>query len=225
MTLAAAPHARAQEILIDFRQGGGVGEVDVPVGQSVTIRTTERLGELVVGNTEVADVFPLTETSLYILGKSLGRTTVAVYNPDRVLLGVIEVEVGVDVDDLHESLRQAAPQANIDVQTVTGRLRLAGTVPDAATLDRVLEIARQYSDNVINAIQVTGAQQVMLEVRLLEASRNAGRELGVSWLVQDSDVEATTGGFNFPPVNRPQQGFSFDPLLPSGSDPFGTIIA
>jgi pilus assembly protein CpaC len=225
--LAATPSPRAQEILIDFRQGQGLGEVDVPIGQSVTIRTTERLGELVVGNSEIADVFPLTETSLYILGKAPGRTTVAVYNPDRVLLGVIEVEVGVDVDDLHESLRQAAPQADIDIQTVNGRQRLAGTVPDAATLDRVLEIARQYSENLINAIQVSKAQQVMLEVRLLEANRNAGRELGVSWLAVDKDTGkgATTGGFNFPRANRPEEGFTFDGLLPSGSEPFGTVLA
>ncbi|HEX9906505.1 MAG TPA: pilus assembly protein N-terminal domain-containing protein, partial [Propylenella sp.] len=172
---------RAQEVLIKFQDGRGVGEVDVPAGQSVTIRTQEKLGELVVGDTDVADVFPLTETSLYVLGKAAGRTNIAVYSPDRVLLGVIDVEVGVDVADLDEALRQAAPSAEIDVQTVNGRLRLGGSVPDAITLDKVLEIARQYSENVVNAIQVTKAQQVTLAVRLLEANRNAGRELGVSW--------------------------------------------
>ena len=220
---------RAQEVLIKFQDGRGVGEVDVPAGQSVTIRTQEKLGELVVGDTDVADVFPLTETSLYVLGKAAGRTNIAVYSPDRVLLGVIDVEVGVDVADLDEALRQAAPSAEIDVQTVNGRLRLGGSVPDAITLDKVLEIARQYSENVVNAIQVTKAQQVTLAVRLLEANRNAGRELGVSWLFRGRETTfGTTGGFHCPDAPAlcgPSEPFEFDANLPSGNEPFGTVLA
>jgi pilus assembly protein CpaC len=207
------PAALAQEVFIQFRDGRGLGEVDVPVGQSITVQTEATIGELVVGDTEVADVFPLTENSLYILGKMVGRTNIAVYDLERRLLGVIDVEVGVDVADLDTALRQAAPGAEIEVQTVNGRLRLSGSVPDAVTLDRVLEIARQYSENVINAIQVTKAQQVMLQVRLLEASRTAGRELGISWRIDE--VSTLGGGFSPAPRNS----------LLSGEAPFGNILA
>lgn len=210
-----------------FQNGQAVRELDVPIGTSVTVRTTETLGELVVGNSEIADVFPLTENSLYVLGKLQGRTNVAVYDPNRRLIGVIDVEVGIDSGDLATSIRQAAPRSKIDVQTVNGRLRLSGTVPDAVSLDKVLEIASQYSEDVINSIQVTKAQQVMLEVRLLEASRTAGRELGVSWFARrpGGSRALTTGGFNFPPADDPSQGFTFDSVLPSGNAPFGTLLA
>jgi pilus assembly protein CpaC len=58
---------------------------------------------------------------------------------------------------------------------------LTGEVADAATLDQAVTIARQFGPGIINAVSVMSPQQVMLEVRFMEISRNAGRELGVQW--------------------------------------------
>ena len=46
-----------------------------------------------------------------------------------------------------------------------------------------MQVAKSLAGDqpVVNAMQVAPAQQVMLEVRFLEASREAGRELGVNW--------------------------------------------
>ena len=44
-----------------------------------------------------------------------------------------------------------------------------------------MTIARQFGPDVINSVQVLQPQQVMLEVRFIEANRQAGRELGVQW--------------------------------------------
>ena len=49
------------------------------------------------------------------------------------------------------------------------------------TLDRAVVIARQFAPDVINAVQVLQPSQVMLEVRFVEASREASRELGIQW--------------------------------------------
>ena len=42
-------------------------------------------------------------------------------------------------------------------------------------------IARQFGPEIINTVSVMSPQQVMLEVRFIEISRTAGRELGVQW--------------------------------------------
>jgi len=99
-----------------------------------------------------------------------------------VPLGLLEIEVGVDVDDIARAIRQIAPDANVKVGTVNGRVRLSGTVGDAETMQKVLQVVGQYgSDAIINAITLSGGQQVNLEVRILEATRDAGRELGINW--------------------------------------------
>ena len=74
----------------------------------------------------------------------------------------------------------------IRVSSVNGRIMLSGTAPDAVTLDQAVTIARQFAPEIINTVQVASPQQVMLEVRFVEASRQAGRELGVQWNVFNS---------------------------------------
>ncbi len=58
---------------------------------------------------------------------------------------------------------------------------LSGEVADAATLDKAVTIARQFGPEIINTVSVMSPQQVLLEVRFIEISRTAGRELGVQW--------------------------------------------
>src|SRR5262245_60646350 len=69
----------------------------------------------------------------------------------------------------------------INVTSANGRIMLSGTAHDAPTLDRAVVIARQFAPDIINAVQVLAPQQVMLEVRFIQAQRQAGRALGIQW--------------------------------------------
>ena len=75
----------------------------------------------------------------------------------------------------------ASPAAASGCRRSTAASCSSGTAPDAVTLDRAVMIARQFAPEIINTVQVLQPQQVMLEVRFVEASRQAGRELGVQW--------------------------------------------
>ena len=60
---------------------------------------------------------------------------------------------------------------------------LSGTAADAVAAERAMAIATgsvPKGGTVVNAMNVAGPQQVMLEVRFLEVARTAGRELGVN---------------------------------------------
>ena len=216
----------AQEQLIRFINGRTAAQINVAQGQFLTARTTSDVGRVVVGNPDVATAVPMNGRSFHVLGRTAGRTNVAVYSTNDELLGMVNVEVGADTPDVASSIREAIPQASVRVDTVNGKLRLSGTVPDGIALRKALEIAEQYgSDGVINALRVTGGQQVMLEVRLIEANRNAGRELGVSWFARRSN-ESRGRGFTSGAINSDtSSGARFNASLPSGSTPFGSIIA
>jgi pilus assembly protein CpaC len=151
---------------------------------------------------------------------------VAIYDASDNLVGMINVEVGADTPDLADAIREAVPRANVRVESINGRTRLTGTVPDAIALRKILELAAQYGDNVVNALRVTGGQQVMLEVRFVEADRNAGRELGISFAARRAG-DNSGRGVSLGAVNPPQadQGNIYNPLLPSSNPPFGTLIA
>ncbi|MBI4275730.1 MAG: type II and III secretion system protein family protein [Rhizobiales bacterium] len=155
--------------------------VSVPVGKSEDVRTSASFTEIVVGDPDVADVNPLTDHSLSILGKKNGTTRVSVYAEGKKLVGVFDVEVSYDTSMLAGTIARRFPNAGLKVSSVNGRIMLSGTSPDAPTVDKAVTIAKQFGPEVINSVQILQAQQVMLEVRFVEVNRQAGRDLGVQW--------------------------------------------
>jgi pilus assembly protein CpaC len=166
--------------------------VNVIMGKSQDVRTDRAYADITVGNSDVADASPLTDHSISILGKKIGTTRVSVYDQDKRPVGVYDVEVSYDVTRLSVEVARIS-HGSIRVSSVDGRIMLSGTSPDAVTLDKVVQIARQFGPDVLNTVEVTEAQQVMLEVRFIEASRQASRELGVQWNVFGHSVLANSG--------------------------------
>ncbi|WP_027162252.1 type II and III secretion system protein family protein [Mesorhizobium sp. WSM1293] len=168
-----------------------VHRVFLPMSQSVTIQVSANLGDIVVGDEKIADAQPMTDRTLYVIGKGAGTTTVNLFSTDKRSLGALQIEVGVDVSDMAQAIRQVAPKSRIEIGSVNGKVRLGGHVKDGATLASILEVAQQYGpDAVINSVIVDDSQQVNLEVRVLEAKRNAGRDVGVS--IKSTNGNGTT---------------------------------
>ncbi len=191
--VVAATPAAAQEELIQLVQGRA-STVRVAPYTTVTVETDTPFANLVVGRPEIADALPLSNTSLYIQGNEVGRTNISVYDEAKQLIGVIDVVVEIDVTELRRAITSIAPRSNVAVDLVNGQIRLSGQVPDGAALSQILDVARQYGgDGVMNAIRVTDSQQVMLEVRFLEASRDSGRELGVGFAGRGNDTNFNIG--------------------------------
>ncbi|MET3593153.1 pilus assembly protein CpaC [Mesorhizobium shonense] len=188
-----SPAVHAADRFIDV-SSPSLHRVFVPVSQSATIQVNATLGDIVVGDEKIADAQPMTDKTLYIIGKSVGTTTVNLFSEDKRSLGAIQIEVGQDVSDMAAAIRQVAPKARIEIGSINGKIRLSGHVKDAATLASVVEVTQQYGpDAIINAVTIDDSQQVNLEVRVLEAKRNAGRDLGVSIKSTNGSGTSRTG--------------------------------
>src|SRR4051812_112554 len=174
--------------------------VTVYIGKSEDVRTDQSFVELTVGDPEVADVNPVTDRSLSILGKKNGTTRVSAYAEGKKLIGVFDVEVVFDTSQLQTEIRRRFPHAGLKVTAVNGRIMLSGTAPGGPTVDKAVLIAKQFGPDVINSVNVLQPQQVMLEVRFVEATRTAGRDLGVQWNVFGQHNLANIG--NRAPTNQ-----------------------
>ncbi|RWL84235.1 MAG: type II and III secretion system protein family protein [Mesorhizobium sp.] len=201
--------------------------VFVPVSQSATIQVNATLGDIVVGDEKIADAQPMTDKTLYIIGKSVGTTTVNLFSEDKRSLGAIQIEVGQDVSDMAAAIRQVAPKARIEIGSINGKVRLSGHVKDAATLAQIVEVTQQYGpDAIINAVTIDDSQQVNLSVRILEASRNAGRDLGVSLKSTNRDG-STKVGTGIAAVDKDNVVLGSGTLLSgllSNTSPFGALL-
>jgi pilus assembly protein CpaC len=217
MILLMAAPAWAADQVIDISNGQRTGKLMIAVGKSETVLVSESFQDVVIGNPEIADMAPLTDRSLYVLGVAIGTTNLALYDSAGDLIAVIDIEVTYDVSGLREALNAALPAAQIRIRTIGGRIMLQGMVPDAVVVDRAMAIARDFAgDHVTNALTVASPQQVMLEVRIIEASRNLGRDLGVNWSIAAHGVRFSTF--------RPFPGAPVAPLAQGGT-PFGSILA
>lgn len=72
----------------------GVHRIFLPMSQSVTIQVNANLGDIVVGDEKIADAQPMTDRTLYVIGKSAGTTTVNLFSTDKHSLGVIDHQPG-----------------------------------------------------------------------------------------------------------------------------------
>jgi pilus assembly protein CpaC len=187
--------------------------VTVAIGKTEDVRTDQSFVEVQVGDPEVADVNPLTDRALSILGKKTGTTRVSAYAEGKKLVGVFDIEVSYDTSVLAATLAHRFPGSKIKVSTVNGRIMLTGMVPDAPTIDKAMVIAKQFGPEVINSVQVMQPQQVMLEVRFIEATRQASRELGVQW-----NMFSSSGRFLANVGDRTDA--SQLPVTPAGSNVF-----
>ena len=179
--LCMAGNAYAQPRTIQLSGNNRTAMVTVTIGKSQDVRTDDTLVDVMVGDPEIADVNPLTDHTLSILGKKIGTTRVSVYSESKKLIGIFDVEVTYDITRLTNELKRRFPRSHLRASTVNGRIMLSGDVADAATLDKAVTIARQFGPGIINSVSVMQPQQVMLEVRFIEISRTAGRELGFQW--------------------------------------------
>ena len=75
-------------------------------------------------------------------------------------------------------------------------------------VSRVIAIASDYYPKVINNIEIGGAQQVLLHVKVLEVSRTKLRTLGVDWALFTDNVNLTS---------RPAGVMSADGLTAAGN--------
>jgi len=153
----------------------------VAVGKTEDVRTDASFVELVVGDPEVADVKPLTDKSVSILGRKPGTTRVSAYADDKRLVGIFDIEIVQDTSLISAAIARRFPHEKIKVSSVNGRLLLSGAVSDAVTVDKAMTLAGQFGPEVINSMSVMSPQQVMLEVRFIEVNRKAGRDFGVQW--------------------------------------------
>jgi pilus assembly protein CpaC len=157
------------------------GQLDVAVNKSQVLTADRPFAKALIGNAEVADVLPLTNRSLYVLGKKIGTTSLTLYDKNNNLISVIDVAVGPDVLSLRRQLSELMPSEQIGVRMSGDSVVLTGTVSSGPAIDRAKQIAATYAgDKVVNLLAVGASQQVMLEVRFSEMNRNVAKSLGIN---------------------------------------------
>jgi pilus assembly protein CpaC len=195
--------------------------VTVAVGKTEDVRIDAAFTDITIGDSDVADISPLTDRTISILGKKIGTTRVTLYGEGKMQIGLFDIEVTYDVTRLATEIAHFS-DGGIKVSSVNGRIMLSGSARDAITLDKAMTMARQFAPDPINTVTVSQAQQVMLEVRFIEASRQASRELGVQWNSFGQNTVARIGS-PLPAGSSSDNPVGVAAGLLSGATPYGFL--
>lgn len=175
-------------------QGSVSAPLKVPMNRAVVVESDTAFAELSIANPGIADISTLSDRSIYVLGKTPGRTTLTLLAADGTLISNVDVQVTPDVAEFKERLQQILPGEPIEVRTANDGIVLSGTVSSTAKLDRALDLAQRYApDRVSNLMSVGGTQQVMLKVRFAEMQRSVAKNLGVSLAAQGGSKVGISG--------------------------------
>lgn len=136
---------------------GGISRdaITVIADSAVALSSDVPFAELSIANPTIADISTISSTSIYVLGKRPGRTTLMLLGSDSEILRVIDVRVSPDVTEFRSRLSELLPNENIDVVTANDGIVLLGSVRSQSAMDQALELARHYATGEIsNLIKV-----------------------------------------------------------------------
>ncbi len=191
-----APQVHADTFRV--ANGAAGATLRVSMNRAVVVETDNPFAELSIANPGIADISTLSDRSIYVLGKTPGRTTLTILGPDGALVSNIEVQVTPDITEFRERLRQILPNEKIEVRTANDGIVLSGIVSTAARLDAAVELAQRYApDRISNLMSVGGTQQVMLKVRFAEMQRGIGKSLGSTLQINGPTGNFGTGDASF----------------------------
>lgn len=204
--LAVPAPTTAMAAAVDSGSALRAGTLEVPLNKSQVVSADRPIAKAMIGSDEIADILPITDRSIYVLGKKMGTTSLTLYDSAGRVLSVLDIAVGPDVEGLAAQLHDLIPNEKIDARISNDSIVLTGLVNDSAAVDRAMQIAKTYAgDKVVNLMSVGSSQQVMLEVRFAEVNRKAERDIGMNGF-------GISKGGSFSAISGP--GSSFVPGTP-----------
>lgn len=165
-----------------------VRHLALEAGKSAFVRTSYGVSRVSVGNPDVADVVVLKQRELQIIGRKAGTTNVVIWSSSGEIEAAIDLHVSTAFSGIEAEIRRVVPESNVTVGSAGNSIVLSGSVPDAATLERVLAIAGAFfpekkrdEGGIVNLVSVGGNQQVMIEVTVSEMSRDLRKAIGTNF--------------------------------------------
>ena len=151
--------------------------LDMIVNTSRILSLDQRIPQAQVNNPELLNLVALSPTQVQISAKKAGVTQVNLWGEDRRIFTVNVVILG-DARELAMILKSQFPQTALTVTPVGSSALISGYVDQQDLVPRIIRIAEEFYPKIINNMTVSGVQQVLLHVKVMEVSRTKLRNMG-----------------------------------------------
>jgi len=191
LCVPAVPSRAQTELTVESEE---LENLELTAGKSILLRTTEPVTRVSIANLETADFNLLSPREIYVTGKVPGTTNMTLWQ-GKGLRHVYNLVVTSDVSRLKQQLHEILPEEKeIHVVSFDDSVTLTGRVSSTANLAQAVALAEAYAPKKVrNLLEVAGVQQVMLEVRVSEMSRELMRRLSINWTYTNNGGEFGVG--------------------------------
>jgi pilus assembly protein CpaC len=174
---AADPDAAASEVPDQSRF------VRMGLNKSIVVQLPAEAKDVIVGNSNVVDAIVRTKTKAYLFARSLGQTNVFFFDANGQQILALDLEVALDVTAIRKIIGRALPGNTIVVDTANGSVVLGGVARSALEAKTAFDLATQFAtplnSPVVNTMSISGEDQVMLKVKVIEIQRDVLKQFGV----------------------------------------------
>lgn len=235
-----AAAATAAVVRVDLSAaGGGAQSLSLPNGKSAIVELPVDVRDVLVTSPTVADATLRSPRRIFILGLKNGQTDAVFFDAAGRRILTLDIRVDQDTTAVAQTINRVVPGSQVRVDAMNNSLILSGQVTSLADADRAMQVARaavEKPEQVINMLSISGKDQVMLKVRIVEMQRSVIKQLGFNtnavlgqvgeaqyllgsaaqFAVNGSLLGGLSGGYLQDTTKQPTLQGPCDPQLPTG---------
>ena len=149
------------------------------VGKSQLLKFDEAVTRVSITDPQYADIVLLSPKELLLNGKKAGRTSLIFWgaNNQPVFYNLV---VQQDADAFLQAVEEIAPNENANLIFTDDGVILSGHISSTGTKEKIKNIAKAYNFNLVDMSE-SPTKQVLLEVKITEATRNFTNELATQF--------------------------------------------
>lgn len=174
---------------------GAITTLKVTKGRSQIIKFAQPITRISIAEPTLAELIPLSPDQIMINGKQRGITSLIVWD-EFGQEGIFDLQVQNDTSELLDAVYAIAPNENIQARVTDDSFILTGAMSNSILLDEIRRLVSAYGYREANFIDLTEtpSPQVVLEVKIAEASRNIIKDFKSSFTSPNGDLTLTRLG-------------------------------
>ena len=166
-------------------EGGRSAIVEVEVNKGKPLRLPAAAASVAIANPQIADVQVVSPRLLFINGKGIGETSMIVVDArDNVILEG-DIAVTHNLSRLKKAAKDIAPNNPISAASSDNAIILEGKIDSPVQAEKMQRLASSFltgeNQQIINMLDTSQSDQVMLKVKIVELSRSELKRFGINW--------------------------------------------
>ena len=156
--------------------------VSLGIGKSIVIDLPREIKDVLVADPKIANAVVRSAQRAYIIGAAVGQTNIVFFDAAGAQIAAYDIAVKRDLNGIRAALRQALPNADIQIDGLGAGVVLSGTASSPIEAQQAADMAARLAggaDKVVNSIAVRGRDQVMLKVTVAEVARSIIKQMGI----------------------------------------------